>query len=231
MAANLIGYVRVSTKQQGASGLGLEAQRAAVEAYSQQTGGKIVTIYTEVESGKRNDRSELHRALAHARLIKATLVVAKLDRLSRNAAFLLTLQEGKVPLVCCDNPHANELTIGLLAVIAQHEARMISQRTKDALKAVKARGVKLGSHREGHWDGKEDVRLEGLRKGRLVAAKFKAQAAAAAYSDLAPQIIMQRNEGQSLRAIASTLNAEGQQTRDGKPFTAMTVHRIIKRAG
>jgi len=230
MTTNLIGYVRVSTKQQGASGLGLEAQRAAVDAYSRQQGGKVITIYTEVESGKKNDRSELHRALAHARRIKATLVVAKLDRLSRNAAFLLTLQEGKVLLVCCDNPHANELTIGLLAVIAQHEARMISQRTKDALKAVKARGVKLGSHREGHWEGKEELRLEGLRKGRLIAARVKAQAAASAYSDLVPQIIQMRNEGQSLRVIANKLNVEGQQTRDGKPFTAMTIHRIIQRA-
>src|SRR5262249_23679645 len=154
--------------------------RAAVEDYARQSDGKIVSIYTEVESGRKNSRPQLHRALAHARRSKATLCVAKLDRLSRNAAFLLALLEGKVPLVCCDNLHANELTIGLLAVIAQHEARMIAQRTKDALAAAKARGIKLGSQREGHWEGKEDRRLEGLQKGRLIAAQAKAKAAAEA---------------------------------------------------
>lgn len=227
---NLIGYVRVSTKRQGESGLGLEAQRAAVEAYAKQSSGNIVATYTEVESGRKNDRPELLRALAHARRIKAVLVVAKVDRLSRNAAFLLTLLESKVPLVCCDNPHANELTIGLLAVIAQHEARMISKRTKEALEAAKARGVQLGSRRAGHWEGREDRRLEGLRLGRLVAIKRKTQVATEAYLDIAPLVMQLRNEGLSLQAVADRLNAEGHRTRNDRAFTPMTVHRIIRLA-
>lgn len=192
----------------------------------------MVKIFTEVESGKKNDRPELRRALAHCRRFKATLVVAKLDRLSRNAAFLLALQEGKVPLVCCDNPHANELTIGLLAVIAQHEARMISQRTTEALQAAKAKkGIKLGSQRPGHWDGREDLRLEGLQKARVASVMAKSKAAAEAYSDLMPMIRELRNEGASLQAIADRLNGDGYSTRLIKPFTPMTIHRIIKRAG
>jgi DNA invertase Pin-like site-specific DNA recombinase len=231
MSVNLVGYLRVSTRKQGDSGLGMEAQRNAVEVYARQSGGIVVKIYTEVESGKKNDRPELHRALAHCRRLKATLVVAKLDRLSRNAAFLLALQEGKVPLACCDNPHANELTIGLLAVIAQHEARMISKRTKEALQAAKARGVKLGSRRPGHWDGREDRRLGGLEKARLASVEAKANAAAEAYSDLEPMIREFRMEGASLQAIADRLNSDGYTTRRDAAFTPMTIHRIIQRAG
>src|SRR6478672_8252942 len=152
--ASIIGYLRVSTKGQGESGLGIEAQRAAVEAHAKSQGATVAAWYTEVESGKRSDRPELGKALAHARRSKATLVVAKLDRLARNVAFLSALMESKVAFLACDNPYANDLTLHILAAVAEAEVKAISARTKAALAAAKARGTKLGSARSGHWDGR-----------------------------------------------------------------------------
>lgn len=228
--AEIIGYLRVSTKQQGASGLGLEGQRAAVEAFAKQTGAKVGSWYTEVESGKKADRPELARALGHAKRSKATLVVAKLDRLSRNAAFLLKLQDGKVPLVFCDYPKANELTIGIMAVVAQNEAKAISDRTKAALTAAKARGTKLGSARPGHWKGREDARLAGALKGTAEAAKARVKAAEEAYTDLMPALTAFKAEGLSLRDMAAKLNAAGHTTRRGKPWNPVQVSRVLERA-
>src|SRR5687767_2981985 len=152
----IVAYYRVSTKRQGQSGLGLEGQQAAVEAFAKQHGAKIVASYTEVESGKRADRPALAQAIPHAKLAKATLVVAMLDRLARNVAFLSSLMESGCDFVAVDNPHANKLTIHILAAVAQDEAERISERTKAALKAAKRRGVKLGSARPGHWEGREN---------------------------------------------------------------------------
>lgn len=138
-----ITYLRVSTQQQGVSGLGLEAQRASIAAFAR--GAEILAEYVEVESGKRNDRPQLQLALEHARKAKATLLIAKLDRLARNVYFIADLmQNGKVDFIACDMPQANRLTLQIMAVMAEHEARMISERTKAALAAAKARGVKLG---------------------------------------------------------------------------------------
>ena len=144
MATNYIGYYRVSTKQQGASGLGLEAQQAAV-VHHVNCHGKLIASYTEVESGKKSDRPELMKAIAHAKRNKATLIVAKLDRLSRNVAFLSALMEAKIDFVCADMPTASRLTIHIMVAFAEHEAMVCSQRTKAALAAAKARGTKLGS--------------------------------------------------------------------------------------
>ena len=127
---NLIAYYRVSSKRQGRSGLGLEAQQADVAVYARQHGGKLLASYTEVETGKRSDRPELARAIAHAKRARATLVVAKLDRLARNVAFTSKLMDSGVDFVCCDNPHATRLTIHILAAVAEDEARRISERTK-----------------------------------------------------------------------------------------------------
>ena len=141
-----VSYLRVSTQRQGRSGLGLEAQRMAVEDFLNGGGWELLGEYVEVESGKRHDnRPELEAALDRARASGATLVIAKLDRLSRDAHFLLGLQKSAVRFVCADMPEANELTIGVLAMVAQHERKMISERTKAALAAAKARGVKLGN--------------------------------------------------------------------------------------
>lgn len=160
----IVAYYRVSTKRQGLSGLGLEAQRAAVETFARQNAGEIVGEYTEIETGKRSDRPKLTEAIAHARGVKGTLLVAKLDRLARNMAFTATLMESNIDFVCCDNPTANRLTIHILAAVAEDEARRISERTKAALQAAKARGVRLGSAREGHWAGREDRRKLGSER-------------------------------------------------------------------
>lgn len=138
-----ITYLRVSTTHQGVNGLGMDAQRAAVNNFAR--GGEILAEYVEVESGKRNDRPQLQLALEHARKAKATLLIAKLDRLARNVYFIADLmQNGKVDFIACDMPQANRLTLQIMAVMAEHEARMCSERTKAALAAAKARGVKLG---------------------------------------------------------------------------------------
>src|SRR5713226_416572 len=216
MQGKIIAYYRVSTKQQGASGLGLEGQQAAVEAYARQTGARIKASYVEVESGKRSDRPELAKALAHARRSKATLCVAKLDRLARNVEFLAKVMNSGVDFTACDNPAANRLTLHILAAVAEAEAKAISDRTKAALAAAKARGTLLGSARPGHWEGKEEARLVGLEKARAVAVKVRQVKAAEAYTDLLPSIVALRGEGLSLRAIAAKLNADGHTTRRGR---------------
>ncbi len=221
-----IGYQRVSTKGQGESGLGLEGQAAAIAAYAKQTGGRVITTYTEVESGKRSDRPELARALAHARRSKAVLCVAKLDRLSRNSAFLMTLMDKKVPFVACDNPHANELTIGILAVVAQAEAKAISDRTKAALDAYRARGGLLG----GQLEQCRNLTEEARQRGNERSAEANRKAALDAVADLLPLITGMRVEGQPLQAIADRLNADGHTTRRGRPWNPVQVSRVIDRA-
>lgn len=136
-----VAYYRVSTSEQGRSGLGLEAQKAAVEDYLARDEAILVAEFTEVESGARNDRPQLQAALKRAQLSCATLVIAKLDRLSRNAAFLLTLRDAGTDFVAVDMPNANRVTMGIMAVIAEEERRLISERTKAAMRAAKARGV------------------------------------------------------------------------------------------
>lgn len=138
-----IAYYRVSTAQQGQSGLGLEAQKHAVLSFTKDE--PPLAEYTEIESGRIADRPQLALALEHAKETGATLVVAKLDRLSRSVAFLSALMEAKTPFIACDFPQADEFTIHILAAVAQREARLVSQRTKAALAAAKARGVKLGN--------------------------------------------------------------------------------------
>ena len=225
----IISYIRVSTKGQGESGLGLEAQQQAVETLARQCRGKIVAEYREVETGKRKDRPELAKALAHAKRSKATLVVAKLDRLARNVAFTSALMESKVDFLCCDLPHANKLTIHILAAVAEHEAEAISQRTKAALAAAKARGVKLGSARPGHWDGREDRRLAGTRLAAKAAGEAHARRANEAYADLLPIITKLRSKGWTFRQIADRLNRMGHTTRRGKAWGPTQVGRVLHR--
>jgi DNA invertase Pin-like site-specific DNA recombinase len=226
MTAAIVGYQRVSTKGQGESGLGIEAQESAIQAYARQTGAKVVAMYTEVESGKLADRPELLKALAHARRSKATLVVAKLDRLARNVAFLSALMDSKVAFIACDNPHANRLTLHILAAVAEAEAKAISDRTKAALAAYKARGGKLGAE----LPQCRNLTAESRAKGIRMAGDASRQAATEAYSDLIPTVQAMKAEGLTLRAIAERLNAEGHTTRRGKPWNQVQVSRVLERA-
>ena len=146
MLGQFVAYYRVSTDRQGRSGLGLEAQQKAVRDYL--SGGNIVAEFIEIETGKRNDRPELDKALAECRRHKAKLVIAKLDRLSRNLAFIAALLDAGVEFIAVDNPHANKLTLHILAAVAQHEREMIAERTRVALQAAKARGTRLGRNGE-----------------------------------------------------------------------------------
>jgi DNA invertase Pin-like site-specific DNA recombinase len=145
----IVAYTRVSTQKQGRSGLGLDAQRQAIKNFVMQRNARVMETFVEIESGKHNDRPELNKALDHARRTASTLVIAKLDRLSRNAAFLLTLRDSGVKFVAADIPDATNMTVGLLAVIAEAEREAISKRTKEALAAAKARGTKLGNPNPG----------------------------------------------------------------------------------
>jgi DNA invertase Pin-like site-specific DNA recombinase len=151
MPSQFVTYYRVSTDRQGRSGLGLEAQREAVARYLASVGGNLVAEHTEIETGKRNDRPELAKALAVCRKRRTKLVIAKLDRLSRNVAFIAALMDSNVEFVACDNPHAARLTLHILAAVAEHEREMISIRTKAALAAAKARGKALGRYGARPW--------------------------------------------------------------------------------
>lgn len=145
---NFIAYYRVSTTRQGESGLGLEAQKQAVTNYLNGGDWQILSEFTEVESGKRNDRPKLADAIALCKKHKATLIIAKLDRLARNVHFISGLMESSVEFIAVDNPNANRLMVHMLAAFAEHEREQISKRTKEALAAAKARGVRLGKHSE-----------------------------------------------------------------------------------
>ena len=224
-----VAYYRVSTKQQGTSGLGLEAQETAVKRYVAEVGGEIIApAFTEVESGKVKDRPELKKAIVHARRHKAKLLVAKLDRLSRNLAFVATLMDSKVDFIACDNPHANTLTIHILAAVGQEEARAISARTKAALEAAKARGTPLGSSRPGHWEGREDRRTAGQKKATEKAAKLKKEKRLADVADLLPTLKELKEEGRSLRAIATEMESRGTTSPTGTPWNPMMVMRLLK---
>src|SRR5262245_50006133 len=226
----LVAYYRVSTKRQGASGLGLDGQKAAVAAYALQVGATVMAEYIEIESGRKSDRPELAKALSCAKRSRAVLCVAKLDRLARSVAFTAALQDSGVKFVCGDNPSATEMTINILASVAQGEAKAISERTKAALAAAKARGTKLGSHRPGHWRGREQERLAGLEKARQRAAELNKQTETQAYVDIYPVVTDLRANGLSLRDIAAELNAMGHTTRRGKPWNPMQVSHVLKRA-
>lgn len=221
-----VAYYRVSTDKQGKSGLGLQAQRSAVETYLNGGDWKLVKEFTEVESGKRSDRPQLQAALDACRMFGAKLVIAKLDRLSRDAHFLLGLEKAGVDFVAADMPNANRLTIGIMAMVADEERRMISARTKAALQAAKARGVKLGGHRTGA-DGKPaTLTLDTIAMGREAIAK-RAHAKAV---DIAPAIRELQAAGiTSLTAIAAGLNEQGIPTPRGGLWQAVQVSRVLER--
>jgi DNA invertase Pin-like site-specific DNA recombinase len=220
-----IAYYRVSTKRQGQSGLGLEAQQAAVADYVRSNKGRLLASYTEIESGKSTGRPELARAIAHCRRSGALLVVAKLDRLARNAAFLLAIQASGLPMAFLDLPGANEFTIGVMALVAEHEARLISSRTKAALAAYKRRGGRLG----GSLPQCRNLTPRARAKGRRAASQVISEKARQAYADLLPVMQEWRAAGLSQQAIADRLNEQGQTTRNGHPWSQPLVLRVLAR--
>jgi DNA invertase Pin-like site-specific DNA recombinase len=211
-----VAYARVSTAKQGRSGLGEAAQRAAINAFLREGDRLLTPVYVETESGKNDSRPELAKALNRCQLTGATLLVAKLDRLSRNLAFIATLQDAGVKFVAADMPEATELTVHIMAAMAQHERKAISTRTKEALAAAKAKGTKLGGWRGGPV---VDHRL-GTTAKREKAEAFKARVRAA-IAELQAQGIT------SLSDIARSLNEQGVRTSRGGNWQATQVARVI----
>ena len=248
----LIGLVRVSTGKQEESGLGLDAQRAAIESYRAMVGGVLLRTYTEVESGMHDDidgRPELRAAVDDALLARARLVIAKIDRMVRSIPVMGYLKKSGVQFIACDNPHANELTIDILVAVAADEGRRISQRTKDALRAyregrrvsrriramypdgvppevVEATAGKLG----GALPQCRNLKGDAQRRGTDAAAEGRRRRAADAYRHLVPMMRAMRAAGSSLRAVADHLNAEGHETREGCPWNKGQVKRVLDRA-
>lgn len=216
-----VAYYRVSTQKQGRSGLGLEAQRESIAGYLRTIEGTLSAEFTEVETGKRKDRPELAAALAQCRLQGATLIVAKLDRLARNVAFVSNLMESGCEFCAVDFPQANRFMVHLLAAVGEYEAKLISDRTKAALQSAKRRGMRLGGDRGNILA----IQSKGSRMGNAVRTA-KAQQRA---GDLRPVIadIQSKGEG-SLRNIAAQLNARGIQTARGCEWTPTAVMRVLK---
>jgi DNA invertase Pin-like site-specific DNA recombinase len=221
--SKFVAYFRVSTVRQGKSGLGLDAQRAAVMAHLNGGRWKLIAEFVEIESGKRADRPKLAKALAACRVHGAKLIIAKLDRLARNVHFVSSLMEAGVQFEAVDFPQANELTIHIMSAVAQHEAKAISERTKAALAAAKARGTKLGGVRRNH---KPFTAETGALGPKAKAARADARAA-----DLAPIIAELRVAGKtSLRAIAAGLSERGIPTARGRTgWSAVQVSRTLAR--
>lgn len=222
MTGKFVAYYRVSTKRQGRSGLGLEAQRHAVCEYL--NGGKwtLVAEVTEVETGTtKRKRPELQKALALCRVHNATLLVAKLDRLSRNVNFITSLQNGGVKFVACDMPDVNEMTVQIVAVMAEAEAKAISERTKKALAAAKARGVMLGGNRGGLTPSVTALARKNSIESRIAQASKRA-------ADLLPVIEAIKAEGATtLRQIAEVLNERQIPTARGGAWSAVQVQRVL----
>jgi DNA invertase Pin-like site-specific DNA recombinase len=219
----IVAYYRVSTAKQGRSGLGLDAQITAVQAHAARIGGTITASFTEIESGKANNRPQLAHALHLAKVTAASLVIAKLDRLSRNAAFLLTLRDSGVRFVAADLPDANDLTIGIMALVAQQEREAISRRTREALQAARARGQRLGNP-----NGASAL----LRAGKGNGASRQAAKANADHfaRDLAPVVAQLREAGMvSLGDIATALNERGMITPRGGQWHRSTVKNLLDR--
>jgi DNA invertase Pin-like site-specific DNA recombinase len=218
-----ISYCRVSTARQGASGLGLEAQQKAITDYMNGGDWELIGEYVEVESGKKNDRPKLQDALTRCRNTGATLIIAKLDRLARNVAFISRLMESKVDFVAVDFPQANRLTVHILAAVAEHEGKMISERVKVALAAAKARGKKLGSP--------INLTAEAQAKGSRAGTLHKIILADAFAMEMTPIIESYKTQGLNLSQIAAALNRAHILTARGKAgtWTAQGVKNVLLR--
>jgi DNA invertase Pin-like site-specific DNA recombinase len=247
----LIGLVRVSTDKQGDSGLGLDAQEAAIAAYRSMVGGDLIKTYVEIESGMHDDvdgRPQLRAAAAHANYARARLVIAKIDRLVRSIPVMAYLKQQRVEFVACDNPHANELTIDILVAVAADEGRRISQRTRDALAAYKTGRRVSKRTRALHPDGVppevveatagklgaslpqcRNLDDEARKKGSQAAAAARQKQARDAYAHLIPTMLELQAAGRSLAQIAADLNDQGHKTRRERRWSKTQVKRVLDR--
>ena len=216
-------YFRVSTDKQGKSGLGLKAQLATVSTFVEARGWDIVETFTEVESGKNAERPQLAKAIRRCRLTGATLVIAKLDRLSRSARFIAELADSSVQFVCAEMPEANILTIGVMAAMGQYERELISERTKAGLAAAKARGTKLGNPNL-HLVRNTDT------TAAIKARSVKAAERAAQLREVIAELETEAGYPMTLQQVADALNTAGYTTARGKAFSRTQVHRIKKAA-
>lgn len=206
-----VSYLRVSTQRQGTSGLGIEAQRTAVEQYVAQSGGTLVREFVEVETGSSKTRPFLVQSISLCRRTKAVLLIAKLDRLARNVAFVSSLMESGVEFVAADAPYANRLMIHILAAFAEHERTVISERTKAALAAAKLRGTQLGAN------------------GRALASQNRKAAISFAEGLRGSVTVAIAGGARTLHDISDVLNAFGYRTREGAPWRPSTTARLIAR--
>lgn len=220
---SFVSYLRVSTQKQGQSGLGLEAQRKAVEDYLNGGDWNLIEEVVEVESGKKNKRPKLNEAIELCKASGATLVVAKIDRLTRDAAFLLNLRDAGIDFIAADMPEANRLTIGIMALVAEQEREAISKRTKEALAAAKVRGVQLGAYRDGNFVGRVGTSKDAKNASEARTALYRSRAAAKL-----PMIKkVDPDNSLSLRGIAQKLNDLGVPTISGKGnWSANSVRRL-----
>jgi DNA invertase Pin-like site-specific DNA recombinase len=209
-----ISYYRVSTEKQGASGLGLEAQRKAVIDFIKPE--NIGLEFTEIESGRKKERPILKQAIETCKIMNATLVIAKLDRLARNVSFVSALLDSGIKFVCCDMPTANELTIHIYSAIAQDEAKRISQRTKDALAVKKAQGFKLGNPQ----NLTQDARIKSIET-RIKKANSNP-------NNLRAKAFLNALNG-TLQDKANILNENGFRTSTNKMFSPMQVKRLMSK--
>ena len=212
-----VAYFRVSTQKQGRSGLGLEAQRTAVQAYILHR-GHMIADFTDIESGKKADRPQLQAAIRYCQLPSAVLLIAKLDRLTRNVAFIFTLRDSGVEFLCADMPEANTLTIGVMATMAQYERELIDDRTRKALAEKKRQGIPLGKP--------ENLTMAAIVKSRLVRQVNARQHENNRRAGILAQSL--RQGGASWSGIAEILNANGFRIRRGKAFQAVQVQRVIR---
>lgn len=211
--SQFVAYYRVSTDKQGKSGLGLDAQRQAVASFVAHR-GEILAEFTEIESGRKNDRPQLAEALALCRRHRATLVIARLDRLARNVNFISGLMESRVDFVAVDMPEANRLTIHILAAVAEHEREMISKRTKAAMQIAKARGTRLGN------PNPAPAAQQAVKALKAKTAEY--------HATVKPLIRELRQQGMSLSAIAAELSRRNVPTARGGLWYPATVKNILR---
>jgi DNA invertase Pin-like site-specific DNA recombinase len=231
----MVFYFRLSKPKRGKGkaetiqdAYGIAAQERAADALRKQYGAKVIAVYKEIENatGKRK-RPELAKAINHARLNKATLVIGKLDRLARNVAFTSALMEAQIDFIACDIPDATKFTIHIMAAMAEEEARTISERTRNSLAEAKEQGKKLGSARPGHWKGREHKR--GFKQANKASAIARLERAKDAYRFLIPEIRRLQTEEQfGLRKLSDWLNEQGHVTTRGSRFHVESVRRVLE---